>query len=174
MITTHECRYHKDLSLHELTTAESLLLISYRLWLLHHTQGPAAQYLPDWRTGLASVGLALAADKLFEPLAETTLTGARRPVEIPALRCRRISQQESFLLGCHAQLQHHLLEDAGRTLAHWLTPTAGRAASPLLWRFAMALNTVQLVLPLRYGPRPTASFTAAPSPLSATGSRRLH
>src|SRR5690554_6947265 len=126
-------RYHRDYSLRDLTTTENLVLISFRLWLLHHAQGTASG-LPDWRAGLAAVGLSHAADELFDPLAEASVTGSRRTVEIQPLRCQRVSHQEGFLLGCHAQLQHHQLEDASRTLSHWLSPTASRVASPLLWR----------------------------------------
>ncbi|MCK9563974.1 MAG: hypothetical protein M0R02_14780 [Bacteroidales bacterium] len=173
MLESNVLRYHRDYSLRDLTTAESLVLISYRLWLLHHVQAPDPG-LPDWRTGLAAVGLSRAADELFDPLAEATVTGSRLSVEIQPLRCRRISHQEGFLLGCHAQLQHHLLEDAGRTLSDWLSPTAGRVASPLLWRFAMALSTAQLILPLRYASRSAARRGAVKSPLWHGGVSRLH
>ncbi|MCK9470066.1 MAG: hypothetical protein M0Q49_11690 [Porticoccaceae bacterium] len=173
MLENNILRYHRDYSLRDLTTAESLVLVSYRLWLLHYVQGKSAN-LPNWRTGLAAVGLSLAADELFDPLAEVTVTGSKRSVEIQPLRCRRISHQEGFILGSHALLQHHLLEEASRTLADWLSPTAGSVAAPLLWRFAMALSTAQLILPLRYTTGQEAEFNALKSPLWQASSSRLH
>jgi len=144
--------YHKDFSVRDLTTAESLLLVSFRLWALHQAQGPEAA-LPSWRTGLDSVGLAGAVDLLFCPLMETVFSGARRVPEVQQMGCRRISRDESVFLGCIANYHHQQMLEAEILLARWLQPTAVRVASSLAMRLAAALEAVHLSLPLRYGAR---------------------
>lgn len=164
--------YHKDFSVHDLTTAESLLLVSFRLWALHQAQGPEAG-LPSWRTGLDSVGLQSAVGPLFCPLMETIFSAARRIPEVQQMGCRRISRDESVFLGCLANYHHQRMLEAEILLARWLQPPAVRVASTLAMRLAAVLEAVNLLLPLRYG----AKTDDRPHQVTAAyryDARRLH
>jgi len=81
------------MSVHDLTTAENLVLCTFRFWALTH----AANYggaVPDWRGGLRASGLSRVAETLCDPLLRTIFTGARSGLEMQHAGCRGISRGE--------------------------------------------------------------------------------
>ncbi len=140
--------YPEDLPLHELRTAESLVLVSFRLWVLCHIRAPQSR-MPDWRAGLRAAGMEMSARQLFDPLLGVIFASGHRPLEVHHTGCLGISRDEGALLSCIALYQHQQVDLADTLLAEWLPPAAVRVASSLAMRFAAALEVARLLLPLR-------------------------
>ncbi len=140
--------YPPEIAVQELRTAESLVLVSFRLWALCHIHAAGAR-LPDWRAGLRAAGMEEAARQLFDPLLGVIFAGSRRPIEVHHASCYGISRDEGLFLSCIALYQHQQMSAAEQLLAQWLPPTAARVAASLAMRFAAALEVARLLLPLR-------------------------
>lgn len=161
--------YSADLAVHELRTAESLVLVSFRLWALCHMRH-GHHRMPDWRAGLRAAGMEDAARQLFDPLLGVLFASSIRPIEVHHTSCYGISRDEGLFLSCIALYQHQQMEWAEQLLAEWLPPTAARVASSLAMRFAAALEVARLLLPLRRADAAAHEFT----PMSAGVGRGLH
>lgn len=140
--------YPADLGVHELRTAEGLVLVSFRLWALRHARDGSAR-LPDWRAGLRAARMEEAASQLFDPLLGVLFASSRRPIEVHQATCYGISRDEGLFLSCIALYQHQQMALAEQLLVEWLPPAAARVAASLAMRFAAALEVARLLLPLR-------------------------
>lgn len=140
--------YPVDLAVNELRTAESLVLVSFRLWALCHARD-VCTHVPSWHAGLRAAGMEAAARQLFDPLLGVIFASSRRPIEVHRSSCYGISRDEGQFLTCIALYQHQQMERADSVLSEWLPPAAARVAASLGMRFAAAMEVGRLLLPLR-------------------------
>lgn len=135
------------LTLHELNTAEKLLVVSFRLWALPFA-APDRRH-PDWRAGFRAAGIEDAAHTLFDPLLDTLFSASHRVIAVHRSMCVGISLDEREFLRCIGLRQNDRIDGAAQILAEWLPPTAARVAASLVGSLAEALRAAGLVLPLR-------------------------
>lgn len=162
--------YPVDLGVHELRTAESLVLVSFRLWALCHTR-QGYHRVPDWRAGLRAAGMEDVSRQLFDPLLGVLFASSIRPIEVHQASCYGISRDEGLFLSCIALYQHQQMALAEQLLAQCLPSTAARVAASLMMRFAAALEVSRLLLPLR---RAEAVETFEYMPMASGVGRGLH
>lgn len=136
-----------QLMIGELTTAESLLVVSFRLWALPYAQPQETH--PDWRAGFLAAGMVDAARTIFDPLVATIFTASRHLIGVHRAQCRGVSSEESRFLRCMAHFQHENIDDASGILASWLHPGGARVAASLAPRLASAMEAAGLMLPMR-------------------------
>lgn len=135
------------LTIHELNTAERLLVISFRLWALP-IAGPDRRH-PDWRAGFRAAGIEDAAHTLFDPLLDTLFSASHRVIAVHRSMCVGVSLDEREFLRCIGLRQNDRIDGASQILADWLPPTAARVAASLAGSLAEALRAAGLVLPPR-------------------------
>jgi hypothetical protein len=131
----------------QLTTPESLLVISFRLWALPYAQ--PQQTHPDWRAGFQAAGMHDAARAIVDPLLATVFTASRHLINVHRMQCRGVSPEELRFLRCITHYQHENLDDAMEILAAWLHPGGVRVAASLAPRLASAMDAAGLMLPQR-------------------------
>lgn len=136
-----------QLMIGQLTTPESLLVISFRLWALPYAQ--PQQTHADWRAGFHAAGMADAARSIFDPLLATIFTASRHLISVHRAQCRGVSSEEARFLRCMAYFQHDNIDEASEILATWLHPGGARVAASLAPRLASAMEAAGLLLPMR-------------------------
>jgi hypothetical protein len=135
-----------EVGLPDTTVAESLLLVTLRLWTITVRDGGTA--VADWRGGLQAVGLGHIAGDIVAPLfALFCGTGeSARPV---VLHSCRLSNEELLFLNSIAAIQHRKVNQVHRWLSGFTFPATARVILPLLTRLAAAMEFKNLVLPVR-------------------------
>lgn len=129
----------------ELKTAELFVVSSLRLWVMSHS-GPVDAY-PDWREGLHRARIGTAGAVGFDTLCRILATTALRSLDVRSLTCKRLGEDEAWMLSLLGQLQHDRVGDAERILSSWCPPSAARLAITPARAFATALCARRLRLP---------------------------
>lgn len=139
--------YGPDTVVAGLRTAETILVVSMRLFLAPPREGALAS--ADWQGGFRAVGMdgtgIAAAGSLFGILGATS----RRPLDIREPLCPLLGADEGSVLQLVSHLQHRRIEPAVALLAAMLPPAAVRLALPSATGLASAMACGSLIIPLR-------------------------
>ena len=137
--------YVAEMPLAGLKTAELFLLTTLRLWLAVHRRA----VVPDWRQGLAAVGLMEDGAPDFDMTLRILIAGVRR-LDSRAAGHPRLSADEARLLRLFGALQRGETSEAVNILQAWLP------SKPLRWLLRYARSFVRvmvaqrLILPVRF------------------------
>jgi hypothetical protein len=154
----------------ELSTAESFVVVSLRLWAAPYRQPNLSH--PDWRLGFAAAGVD-EAERAFDELFRLVLVSAERSLDVRCARCAQLGGDEIAFLRMVGQLQRCRWFEAETVLSDWLPAPVVNAALVAAMIFATALAGAGLVLPLRAWPRPDMDSVTCSSH-AAGGAVRLH
>ena len=138
---------YRSLRLPEASVAESLLVVSLRLWMLERNCATDVR-LPDWRGGLCAIGFEHIADDVVVPMFEF-LYGNRQGIEVLPLHCTRVSWEESNFLVCVMLMQQQRTDELQRLLCSYTFPATARVVMALIARFVGVLEEAGMRLPLR-------------------------
>jgi hypothetical protein len=148
--------YRADTALAELGTAELFVLALTRLWTAAHRE--PQRTMADWRGGFTAVGIDAEGGESFDYLLQILAAGARRTLDVRQPHCCQLGRDEAWLLRIISLMQHRGCAEGELILAYWLAPAPARVAALHAQRFANALATAELVIPLRHrdaaAPRP--------------------
>lgn len=139
--------YGPQTLLSDLTTAEALLAMTMRLFVLPWLE-PGGDH-PDWRAGLRAGGAPSWIAAMFGSLFQIVIAAGRRPPDVRALHCPRLGYDEGRLLQIVSLLQHHRNEEAEAALESWLPAAACRLALSPAEGLARGLKQAKLVIPRR-------------------------
>lgn len=139
--------YGPDILLADLGTAETLLAVTLRLFVLPW-QEPDLNH-PDWREGLQAGDLPSWTSLAFEALLRVVVTATRRPLDVRCLHCPKLGYDEGRLLQIISLFQHQRCKEAAAVLESWLPPAACRLAVSPACGLAKGLQRADLVIPLR-------------------------
>jgi hypothetical protein len=144
--TNTSCLYPQTLPISELGQAETLLLMTLRLWALPH-RNPGKQY-PDWRTGLLQIGAGTEACAAFDALGSLFLNYSERAMDIRCTCNTELGVDEAWFLQILAQLHEYRYWDAQEILADWLSTAVADMALMCAMHFAQCLKKAGVVIPL--------------------------
>lgn len=116
----------------------------------------------DWRQGMAAAGVTLEGVEGFDHFMQLLAVIVRWRLDVRSMQCRHLGEGEAWLLQVISLLQHDSHGSAERMLRQWLPPGVARIAARHMHRFAQALTSTCLVVPLRHCE--TALLCAAPAP----------
>lgn len=139
--------YRPQMLLAGLTTAETLLTVTLRLFALSLRE-PGGDH-PDWREGLREGTLPFWTATLFESFFSLVVAATRRPLDVRCMNCPHLGYDEGRLLQIVSLLQHKRDDDAEAVLESWLPPSACRIAMSPAEGLARGLAQAELVIPLR-------------------------
>lgn len=145
-ITAHQPSVH-ELTVHNLNTAERLLLISFRLWALPIAV-PNRVHM-DWRAGFRVTSIDQIACSIFDALLNTLFSSTRRVIEVHREMCAGISLDEREFIRCIGLHQNDHIDAAADVLANWVRPEAIHIAASHAAQLAEAMRGAGLFLPLR-------------------------
>lgn len=147
---------NKTLQVPQLHTAESLVLISFRLWALDHCR-QNMQPVPDWRLGLQAARLPPCTEGMFDQLLHGIFSGARQILQVQHWGCVGISPDEMTFLQVLSLHQNQQFTQAEFLLHQWLAPTAARVSSAMVLGLCQRLESRGYYLPLRPETEPAFS-----------------
>lgn len=147
--------YAEDAPMGALVTAELVLVISTRLYVLPRA---AAGLGADWRDGLQAGGLDGQGLCAFDAFFTIVGHGQSRPLDIRCPCRRSLGSDEARLLQLISLFQRDRPEPAAAILGDWLAPTATRLAQTQAKALASALKLAGLIIPLRHACAATASW----------------
>jgi len=140
------CLYPQAHAIKELNQAETLLLMTLRLWALPH-RNPGKQY-PDWRNGLQTIGAGTEACAAFDALGSLFLNYSERAMDIRCTCNTALGSDEAWFLQVIALLHEHRYWDAQEILADWLSAAVADMALMCAMQLAQCLKKSGVVIPL--------------------------
>jgi hypothetical protein len=136
--------------LNELRTAEVFVVASLRLRVLTHSSPEHS--CPDWRQGFAEARIDRAGIWGFEALCRILVTSVLRSLDVRALDCAFLGEDEALLLQAVGLLQQGRVAEANSILRYCCPPAAARLALAPAHVFAMSLDARHLrIAPVRPG-----------------------
>jgi hypothetical protein len=160
--TATQLTYSPATRLDDLGTAELFVVTSFRLWMLPNCD--SSRPYPDWRRAFTRAQIEPAGGEAFDLLCRIIAASALRALDVHSLGCRRLGNDEAWLLHAVGLLQRNHQSEAAQILRAWCSPSAARAAILPAHTFAASLGSRELWLP---------HFYRSAAPVVA-GSARLH
>ncbi|MDB6062497.1 MAG: hypothetical protein JWM78_2600 [Verrucomicrobiaceae bacterium] len=140
--------YSTKTLLQELRTPELFVVMLIRLRAAA-AHDPQRQY-ESWQQGLTAAGVSRDGSNAFDMLMQLLTLVLHWPLDVRSLRCGGLGEAEAWLLQAISLAQHDRIEAAESILSHWLPPGVSRIAAQHMARFAKALISTSLVIPLRH------------------------
>jgi|GEM_PF-954233 hypothetical protein len=173
-IANTSCLYPRTLPISELGQAETLLLMTLRLWALPH-RNPGKHY-PDWRTGLLQIGAGTEACAAFDALTSLFLHYSERAMDIRCTCNTKLGDDEAWFLQVVALLHEYRFWEAQDILGDWLSAAVADMALMCAMHFAQCLKKAGVTVPLfSREPAEIIDFAAfrATRQMESTSSRTL-
>lgn len=134
---TEQTTYKTDMPMGRLSTAEALIVTSFRLWAAPHMERDVSH--SGWKTGLHVAGVAPYGLHAFDTLLWVTLASGSNPLDVRCHTCTELGRDEAHLLKMLAMCQAGTITDGVMPLNFWMPCFAAQAAFVHLQLFAVAL-----------------------------------
>jgi hypothetical protein len=130
----------------ELCSAETLVLMTLRLWALPHRY--PLKVFPDWRNGLNQSGAGEQACAAFSSLMNILLSYSQRLMDVRCTCNSKLGYDEACLLQTLGMLQANRHQEAQDILTDWVPLPVQDMALLCAMHLAEALRKAQILIPL--------------------------
>lgn len=135
------------LTVHDLNTAERVVLVSFRLWALR-IAAPNRTHM-NWEAAFEAASIGNIACPVFDALMGTLFSTSRRVIEVHRATCACMSVDEQELILCIGLCQNDQADAATEILSQWLPPAAAGIIVSQASNLSMVMRNAGLFFPSR-------------------------